>query len=106
MCAQDKPPRFVNSSEWIGAIELSMVLSHLLKVSTASRHAAPRALGSQRFRACQVTAKTLFVTRGDEIPNHARQLAQHFQTQARRGAAPGLSTPALMARRRRGRARQ
>lgn len=54
----DKPPSFVGSSNWIGAIELSYVLDDYLGV----------------------TCKVLTVSRGSDIPQHARELAAHFAT--------------------------
>ncbi|KXZ57017.1 hypothetical protein GPECTOR_1g919 [Gonium pectorale] len=54
----DKPPSFVGSSNWIGAIELSYVLDDYLGV----------------------TSKILTVNRGADIPAHARELAAHFAT--------------------------
>lgn len=56
---KDRPASFEGSRDWIGAIELSLVLKHLYGV----------------------TCKTLFIAQGSEIPNHARTLAQHFKTQ-------------------------
>lgn len=57
--AGDKPVEFVGSKQWIGAIELGFVLDALLgvmsKVETASS--------------------------GDEMPDKARALASHFDTQ-------------------------
>ncbi|GLC50821.1 hypothetical protein PLESTB_000435800 [Pleodorina starrii] len=54
----DKPPSFVGSSNWIGAIELSYILDDYLGV----------------------TSKFLTVNRGADIPSHARELAAHFAT--------------------------
>jgi hypothetical protein len=55
----DKPARFVGSSEWIGSTEVGLVLG----------------------RAYGITTRTLFVTSGAEVASHARQLAAHFDTQ-------------------------
>lgn len=52
----DKPPSFVGSCNWIGAIELSFILDEYLGVSS----------------------KFLTVNRGADIPSHARELAAHF----------------------------
>ncbi|GLI69235.1 hypothetical protein VaNZ11_013810 [Volvox africanus] len=54
----DKPPTFVGSCNWIGAIELSYILDDYLGV----------------------TSKILTVNRGSDIPSHARELAAHFAT--------------------------
>ncbi|GIL86704.1 hypothetical protein Vretifemale_14951 [Volvox reticuliferus] len=54
----DKPPTFVGSCNWIGAIELSYILDDYLGV----------------------TSKILTVNRGADIPSHARELAAHFAT--------------------------
>ena len=54
--SQDKPPNFVGSKEWIGAIECGIVLG---------------AIG--------ISSKTLFVPDGTEITQHVRALAQHFR---------------------------
>ncbi|GJP65223.1 hypothetical protein CLOP_g22136 [Closterium sp. NIES-67] len=55
----DKEPSFVGSSQWIGAIELSFILDHLLGV----------------------TCKVLTVSSGADMPSKGRQLAHHFTTQ-------------------------
>ncbi|GJP39134.1 hypothetical protein CLOM_g23521, partial [Closterium sp. NIES-68] len=55
----DKEPSFVGSSQWIGAIELSFILDHLLGV----------------------TCKVLTVPSGADMPSKGRQLAHHFTTQ-------------------------
>ncbi|GBF93356.1 ufm1-specific protease-like [Raphidocelis subcapitata] len=51
----DKDPSFIGSSNWIGAIELSYVLSEYLGILT--------------------------VNRGADIPSRARELAAHFEAQ-------------------------
>jgi hypothetical protein len=53
----DKPASFVNSNQWIGAIELGYVLDELLGVQ------------------CRIVT----AARGDEVPSKARQLALHFK---------------------------
>lgn len=63
----DKPPSFIGSRQWIGAIELGYVLDD--------------ALG--------VTCKVLTVNSGDDVPSLARSIAKHFDEQ---GAA-GLGKP-------------
>ncbi|CAI5466871.1 unnamed protein product [Closterium sp. Yama58-4] len=55
----DKEAAFVGSSQWIGAIELSFILDHLLGV----------------------TCKVLTVSSGADMPSKGRQLAHHFSTQ-------------------------
>ncbi|CAI5979210.1 unnamed protein product [Closterium sp. NIES-65] len=55
----DKDAAFVGSSQWIGAIELSFILDHLLGV----------------------TCKVLTVSSGADMPSNGRQLAHHFSTQ-------------------------
>jgi len=55
----DKPASFVGSRQWIGAFELSLVLSHLFKLE----------------------AKILPLSSGAEFASKARVLHQHFATQ-------------------------
>jgi len=55
----DKSPSFIGSRQWIGAIELSMVLNHLYNIES----------------------RILSVNSGAEVPTKARELAAHFQTQ-------------------------
>eukprot|EP00850_Spirogloea_muscicola_P002976 SM000011S19154 [mRNA] locus=s11:1166090:1170192:- [translate_table: standard] len=55
----DKPPSFVGSSQWIGAIELSYVLDQLLGV----------------------TCRILNIQSGADMPSKGRELAHHFDTQ-------------------------
>ena len=55
----DKEQKFVGSRQWIGSMEVSYVLDHLLGV----------------------TSKILFVSSGADMPSKGRELAQHFQTQ-------------------------
>ena len=55
----DKPDSFVNSKQWIGAIEVSCVLS-------------------VRYG---VTCKILNISRGADLVNKARELARHFSSQ-------------------------
>lgn len=59
MQLEDKEPKFIGSSSWIGAVEIGYVLDSLLGVS----------------------CKILTVNRGSEIPGRARELAAHFATQ-------------------------
>eukprot|EP00898_Chlorokybus_atmophyticus_P002554 jgi/Chlat1/329/Chrsp1S03076 len=56
---EDKPSTFVNSRQWIGAIELSYVLDTLIGVSS----------------------KLLTFSSGAEVPSRAREIARHFETQ-------------------------
>ncbi|KAG1956605.1 ufm1-specific protease 2 isoform X1 [Pimephales promelas] len=55
----DKEPRFVGSRQWIGSIEVQVVLNQLLGV----------------------TSKILFVSQGSELATKGRELANHFQTE-------------------------
>jgi len=55
----DKPADFINSKQWIGAIELGFVLDTLFGVS----------------------CKVITVASGDEMPSKAREIAAHFDTQ-------------------------
>ncbi|KAJ9163838.1 hypothetical protein P3X46_023466 [Hevea brasiliensis] len=55
----DKDPSFIDSREWIGAIELSFVLDKLLGV----------------------TCKIINVRSGAELPERCRELALHFENQ-------------------------
>eukprot|EP00455_Lapot_gusevi_P055605 TRINITY_DN9060_c0_g3_i1.p1 TRINITY_DN9060_c0_g3~~TRINITY_DN9060_c0_g3_i1.p1 ORF type:complete len:525 (+),score=108.65 TRINITY_DN9060_c0_g3_i1:1088-2662(+) len=55
----DKPAHFEGSSEWIGAIELSVVLHHLFGV----------------------TCKILSMSSGADMASKGRELARHFTTQ-------------------------
>lgn len=52
----DKPPTFAGSKTWIGSIELQLVLSHLLGI----------------------TSKIIFVSQGSEVASKGRELAYHF----------------------------
>jgi hypothetical protein len=52
----DKDPSLEGSREWIGAIELSVILRHRYGVE----------------------ARTLFVASGEDVPSQARVLARHF----------------------------
>ncbi|XP_066517555.1 ufm1-specific protease 2 [Hoplias malabaricus] len=54
----DKEPPFVGSRQWIGSIEVQVVLSQLL----------------------DVTSKILFVSQGSELASKGRELANHFET--------------------------
>jgi hypothetical protein len=54
----DKETSFVGSREWIGAIEVGLILKHMYGI----------------------TCKTLFITSGSEVNSYARQLAAHFDT--------------------------
>eukprot|EP00850_Spirogloea_muscicola_P020334 SM000212S06927 [mRNA] locus=s212:239709:245246:- [translate_table: standard] len=54
----DKPPSFVGSCQWIGAIELSYVLDQLLGV----------------------TCRILNIQSGADMPSKGRELAHHFDT--------------------------
>eukprot|EP00850_Spirogloea_muscicola_P002027 SM000007S20987 [mRNA] locus=s7:1290729:1296304:+ [translate_table: standard] len=55
----DKPPSFVGSCQWIGAIELSYILDQLLGV----------------------TCRILNIQSGADMPSKGRELAHHFDTQ-------------------------
>ncbi|XP_021359067.1 ufm1-specific protease 2-like [Mizuhopecten yessoensis] len=55
----DKDPKFVGSRQWIGSMEVSYCLDHLLGV----------------------TSKIMFVSTGAELTTKGRELALHFQTQ-------------------------
>ncbi|KAL7981910.1 hypothetical protein Chor_000967 [Crotalus horridus] len=53
----DKPSNFVGSCQWIGSIEVQLVLSQLLGI----------------------TSKILFVSQGSELASQGRELANHFK---------------------------
>lgn len=55
----DKEPVFLGSRQWVGAVELSFVLDELFGV----------------------TCKIINVARGSDLPDHAREIAHHFDTQ-------------------------
>ncbi|XP_044310970.1 ufm1-specific protease 2 isoform X1 [Varanus komodoensis] len=55
----DKPPEFVGSHQWIGSIEVQLVLNQLLGI----------------------TSKILFVSQGSEMASQGRELANHFKTE-------------------------
>ncbi|CAL1601311.1 unnamed protein product [Knipowitschia caucasica] len=55
----DKPAAFVGSRQWIGSIEVQVVLSQLLGV----------------------TSKIMFVSQGSELASKGRELANHFTTE-------------------------
>ncbi|KAK3100729.1 hypothetical protein FSP39_024353 [Pinctada imbricata] len=55
----DKEPKFVGSRQWIGSMEVSYCLDHLIGV----------------------TSKIIFVNAGSEMGTKGRELAVHFQTQ-------------------------
>ncbi|KAM4050845.1 ufm1-specific protease 2 [Anomaloglossus baeobatrachus] len=55
----DKPASFVGSRQWIGSIEVQLVLNQLLSV----------------------TSKILFVSQGTELASRGRDLVTHFQTE-------------------------
>ncbi|KAJ6668595.1 hypothetical protein lerEdw1_012077 [Lerista edwardsae] len=55
----DKPPGFVGSRQWIGSIEVQLVLNQLLGI----------------------TSKILFVSQGSELASQGRELANHFKTE-------------------------
>ncbi|CAC5402969.1 UFSP2 [Mytilus coruscus] len=55
----DKDPKFVGSRQWIGSMECSYVLDHLIGV----------------------TSKIMFVSAGADLSSKGRELAQHFTTQ-------------------------
>ncbi|XP_021564645.1 ufm1-specific protease 2 isoform X2 [Carlito syrichta] len=57
--AGDKPATFVGSRQWIGSIEVQLVLNQLIGV----------------------TSKILFVSQGSEMASKGRELANHFQTE-------------------------
>ncbi|XP_055423364.1 ufm1-specific protease 2 [Bubalus kerabau] len=57
--AGDKPATFVGSRQWIGSIEVQLVLNHLIGV----------------------TSKILFVSQGSEMASQGRELANHFQSE-------------------------
>lgn len=54
----DKPDSFVNSKQWIGAIEISLCLDHLLGV----------------------TSNIMHLSSGSELASKGRELQLHFQT--------------------------
>ncbi|XP_033743116.1 ufm1-specific protease 2-like [Pecten maximus] len=55
----DKDPKFVGSRQWIGSMEVSYCLDHLLGI----------------------TSKIMFVSTGADLATKGRELALHFQTQ-------------------------
>ncbi|XP_026503690.1 ufm1-specific protease 2 isoform X3 [Terrapene carolina triunguis] len=55
----DKPAAFVGSQQWIGSIEVQLVLNQLLGI----------------------TSKILFVSQGSELASQGRELANHFKTE-------------------------
>nr|XP_022328043.1 ufm1-specific protease 2-like [Crassostrea virginica] len=55
----DKEPKFVGSRQWIGSMEVSYCLDHLIGV----------------------TSRIAFVSEGTELASKGRELAQHFQIQ-------------------------
>ncbi|XP_027246906.1 ufm1-specific protease 2 isoform X1 [Cricetulus griseus] len=55
--AGDKPATFVGSRQWIGSIEVQLVLNQLIGV----------------------TSRILFVSQGSEMTSQGRELANHFQ---------------------------
>ncbi|XP_059541654.1 ufm1-specific protease 2 isoform X2 [Myotis daubentonii] len=57
--AGDKPATFVGSRQWIGSIEVQLVLNQLIGV----------------------TSKILFVSQGSEMASQGRALANHFQSE-------------------------
>ncbi|KAB1257736.1 Ufm1-specific protease 2 [Camelus dromedarius] len=57
--AGDKPAAFVGSRQWIGSIEVQLVLNQLIGV----------------------TSKILFVSQGSEMACQGRELANHFQSE-------------------------
>lgn len=57
--AGDKPATFVGSRQWIGSIEVQLVLNQLIGV----------------------TSKILFVSQGCEMASRGRELAHHFRTE-------------------------
>lgn len=55
----DKQPGFVGSHQWIGSIEVQLVLNQLLGI----------------------TSKILFVSQGSQMASQGRELANHFKTE-------------------------
>ncbi|XP_074847938.1 ufm1-specific protease 2 isoform X2 [Carettochelys insculpta] len=55
----DKPAAFVGSRQWIGSIEVQLVLNQLLGI----------------------TSKILFVSQGSELASQGRELTHHFKTE-------------------------
>ncbi|XP_034627038.1 ufm1-specific protease 2 isoform X4 [Trachemys scripta elegans] len=55
----DKPAAFVGSQQWIGSVEVQLVLNQLLGI----------------------TSKILFVSQGSELASQGRELANHFKTE-------------------------
>lgn len=55
----DKEPKFVGSRQWIGSMEVSYCLDHLIGI----------------------TSKIMFVNNGGEMSTKGRELVNHFQTQ-------------------------
>jgi hypothetical protein len=57
--ASDKPASFVGSGQWIGSIEVQLVLNQLIGI----------------------TSKILFVSQGSEMASQGQELANHFQSE-------------------------
>uniref|UniRef100_A0A2K5E243 Ufm1-specific protease 2 n=2 Tax=Aotus nancymaae TaxID=37293 RepID=A0A2K5E243_AOTNA len=57
--AGDKPATFVGSRQWIGSIEVQLVLNQLIGI----------------------TSKILFVSQGSEMASQGRELTNHFQSE-------------------------
>ncbi|KAG8453708.1 hypothetical protein GDO86_000366, partial [Hymenochirus boettgeri] len=55
----DKPASFVGSRQWIGSIEVQLVLNHLLGI----------------------TSKIMFVSQGSELASRGRELVNHFTSE-------------------------
>ncbi|KAM4707617.1 ufm1-specific protease 2 [Discoglossus pictus] len=55
----DKPAAFVGSRQWIGSIEVQLVLNHLLGI----------------------TSKIMFVSQGTELASRGRELVNHFKSE-------------------------
>ncbi|XP_053559860.1 ufm1-specific protease 2 [Bombina bombina] len=55
----DKPVSFVGSRQWIGSVEVQLVLNHLLSV----------------------TSKIMFVSQGSELASRGRELVNHFMSE-------------------------
>ncbi|KAL5976408.1 hypothetical protein ACLOJK_020739 [Asimina triloba] len=76
----DKEPSFVESREWIGAIELSFVLDKLLGLKHDQRE-KKSALSLIALAIDKVSCKVINVRSGSELPEKCRELALHFETQ-------------------------
>jgi len=82
----DKPASFVGSRDWIGSVEISLLLDHFYQVHAEPptvRHVS-RVLtwlhplhGSSRL---QASCRIIHLSSGSEFPSKASELARHFET--------------------------